>query len=185
MHLACGELHSNTKGETLQYFKLPGGNVTLLSAHSLPDVVLTMTITGLMRVQIFPCDSDMKLKQPVPICSAIFRPLLCGGVYQRSFAKTYLLAKCFTIIWRVHELKKTGLKRTSRRVTKHGRSLPRQSNSSSPFDNEVRVTTLSPSLSLSLCSRSLESSSTKSVSVYIRPILLVLLFALVCDSHLP
>jgi hypothetical protein len=37
MHLACRELHSNTKGETLQYFKLPGGGtVTLLSAHNLP-----------------------------------------------------------------------------------------------------------------------------------------------------
>jgi hypothetical protein len=77
-----------------------------------------MTITGLMRAQIFPCDSDIKLKQPVPICSAIFRPLLGGGVYQRSFAKTYVVAKCFAIIWRVHELKRTSLKRTSRRVTR-------------------------------------------------------------------
>jgi hypothetical protein len=72
-----------------------------------------MTINGLMRAQIFPCDSDMKLKQPVPICSAIFRLLLCGGVYQRTFPKTYLLAKCFTIICRVHEFK-----RTSWRVTR-------------------------------------------------------------------
>jgi hypothetical protein len=36
MHIACEELHSNTRGETLEYFKLPGGTVTLLSAHNLP-----------------------------------------------------------------------------------------------------------------------------------------------------
>ncbi len=36
MHLACGESHSNTKGEPLQYFNIPGGTVTLLSAHNLP-----------------------------------------------------------------------------------------------------------------------------------------------------
>jgi hypothetical protein len=36
MHLACGELHSNTKGETLQYFHLPGGTMRLLSTHNLP-----------------------------------------------------------------------------------------------------------------------------------------------------
>ncbi len=36
MHLACGESHSNTKGEPLQYFNLPGGTVTLLSARTLP-----------------------------------------------------------------------------------------------------------------------------------------------------
>ncbi len=36
MHLACGELHSNTKGETLRYFNLPGGTVMLSSAHNLP-----------------------------------------------------------------------------------------------------------------------------------------------------
>ncbi len=111
-------------------FKYKGGNLTVLEVSYLvglwpscqhiicPDVVLTMTITGLMRAQIFPCDSDIKLKQPVPICSAIFKLLLCGGVYQRSFAKTYLLAKCFTIICRVHELKRTSLKRTSRRATR-------------------------------------------------------------------
>ncbi len=61
---------------------------------------------------MFPCDSDMKLKQPVPIYSAISRPGLGGGVYRRSFAKTYLLAKCFRIIWRVHELKRTSWKVT-------------------------------------------------------------------------
>ncbi len=36
MHPVCGELHSNTKGEPLQYFNLPGGTVMLLSAHNLP-----------------------------------------------------------------------------------------------------------------------------------------------------
>ncbi len=36
MQLACGESHSNTKGEPLQYFNLPGGTVTLLSAHNSP-----------------------------------------------------------------------------------------------------------------------------------------------------
>jgi hypothetical protein len=36
MHVACGESHSNTTGEPLQYFNLPGGTVTLLSAHNLP-----------------------------------------------------------------------------------------------------------------------------------------------------
>jgi hypothetical protein len=77
-----------------------------------PNVVLTTTITGPRRAQIFACDSDMKLKQPVPICSAIFRLWLGGGVYQRSFAKIYLLAKCFTIICRVHELKRTSWKVT-------------------------------------------------------------------------
>jgi hypothetical protein len=130
-----------------------------------PNMVLMTTITGPTRAQIFPCDSDMKLKQPVPIWSAIFRPWLGGGVYQKSFAKTYLLAKCFTIICRVCELRKTServtrlsmeqvcpdraiqLKRTSLKESdsdqdKHGTSLPRQSNSSSLFDNEVRVTTL-------------------------------------------
>jgi hypothetical protein len=35
MHLGR-ESHSNTKGEPLQYFNLPGGTVTLLSAHKLP-----------------------------------------------------------------------------------------------------------------------------------------------------
>ncbi len=35
IHLPCGELFSNTKGETLLYFKLPSGIMTLLSSHNL------------------------------------------------------------------------------------------------------------------------------------------------------
>jgi hypothetical protein len=112
------ELHSNTKWETLQDFKLPGRTVTLLSSHNLLRCGFDHDHYWADESQVFPCDSDMKLKQPVPICSAIFRLLLCGGVYQRSFAKTYLLAKCFTIICRVHELKRTNLKRTSQKVTR-------------------------------------------------------------------
>jgi hypothetical protein len=57
IHLPCGELLSNTKGETLLYFKLPSGTMTLLSAHNLPRCGLespfeSMTVTGLMRAQI-------------------------------------------------------------------------------------------------------------------------------------
>ncbi len=72
-----------------------------------------------MRAQIFPCDSDMKFKQPVPICSAIFKPLLCSGVYQRSFAKTLSPSKVFhKYLPCSYELKRTSLKRTSWRVTR-------------------------------------------------------------------
>ncbi len=76
IHLPCGELLSNTKGETLLYFKLPSGTMTLLSAHNLPRCGLeapfeAMTVTGLMRAQIFLSNNEMKLKQLVPICSAI------------------------------------------------------------------------------------------------------------------
>jgi hypothetical protein len=100
IHLPCGELLSNTKGETLLYFKLPSGTMTLLSAHNLPRCGLE---SSLMRAQIFLSDNEMKLKQLVPICSAIFRLLLCGGAHRKSFAKTYILAKCFTILCRVHD----------------------------------------------------------------------------------
>jgi hypothetical protein len=108
IHLPCRELLSNTKGETLLYFKLPGGTMTLLSAHNLPRCGLeapfeAMTVTRLMRAQIFLSDNEMKLKQLVPICSAIFRLLLYGGAHWKSFAKTYLLAKCFTILCCVHD----------------------------------------------------------------------------------
>ncbi len=108
IHLPCGELLSNTKGETLLYFKLPSGTMTLLSAHNLPRCGLespfeSMTVTGLMRAQIFLSDNEIKLKQLVPICSAIFTLLLCGGAHRKSFAKTYLPAKCFTILCRVHD----------------------------------------------------------------------------------
>ncbi len=92
IHLPCGELLSNTKGETLLYFKLPSGTMTLLSAHSLPRCGLespfeAMTITGLMRAQIFLSDNEMKLKQLVPICSAIFRLLLYGGAHRKALLK--------------------------------------------------------------------------------------------------
>jgi len=100
IHLPCRELLSNTKGETLLYFKLPSGTMTLLSAHNLPRRGLE---SSLMRAQIFLSDNEMKLKQLVPICSAIFRLLLCGGAHRKSFAKTYILAKCFTILCRVHD----------------------------------------------------------------------------------
>ncbi len=151
-----------------------------------PDVVLTMTINGLMRAQIFPCDSDMKLKQPVPICSAIFRLLLCGGVYQRNFAKTYLLAKCFTIICLVHELKRTSLKRTHRRVTRISMEEV------CPIDRAIQALHLTmrwelllypPSHFVSLCSRSFAKSVDK-VRLCIRPIFSLVL-ALVCNSNLP
>jgi hypothetical protein len=46
-----------------------------------------MTITGLMRAQIFLSDNEMKLKQLVPICSAIFRLLLYGGAHRKALLK--------------------------------------------------------------------------------------------------
>jgi hypothetical protein len=100
IHLPCGEFLSNTKGEPLLYFKLPSGTVTFLSAHNLPKCGHE---SQSMRSQIFLSDNEMKLKQLVPICSAIFRLLMCGGAHKKSFAKTYILAKCFTIICRVHD----------------------------------------------------------------------------------
>ncbi len=60
IHLPCRELLSNTKGETLLYFKLPSGTMTLLSAHNFPRCGLE---SPLMRAQIFLSDNEMKLKQ--------------------------------------------------------------------------------------------------------------------------
>jgi hypothetical protein len=72
----AGSCFQIQRGKTLLYFKLPSGTMTLLSAHNLPRCGLD---SPLMRAQIFFSDNEMKLKQLVPICFAIFKLLLCGG----------------------------------------------------------------------------------------------------------
>jgi exonuclease III len=67
---------------------------------------------------------------------------LCGGAHLKNFAKTYILANGFTILCHVHDNMYVSKGLVDSDQDKHERSLPKQNNSSCPFDNEVRVTTL-------------------------------------------